>query len=241
MKHSRPSERDESGIQMYFVDLTDVIARASSLDEALKRTEGIWESLYDRMEDDETLWVLAPNDYCDGRLWPVAMAMADFAREESDLTLKNTITLHRWDDRGGDMESAYEEILFFVKDKRAYQFYKDRIRTAHVYEGHEWGGEREEGASAYHDTAVKRYNEDGKDPGNVWLNEDRTRTDDQSVDATASLSLQEAIRRCVLVGSSEGETVHVVGCDEVVVETITAEERSPEPLGITGLKGGVTN
>jgi len=46
-------------------------------------------------------------------MWPVAMAVADYARKESGLTLKNTITVHRWEDCGGDMESAYDEILFF--------------------------------------------------------------------------------------------------------------------------------
>ncbi|WP_160162968.1 hypothetical protein [Halobiforma nitratireducens] len=48
------------------------------------------------------------------------MAVADYARERSDLTLKSTVTVtvHRWEDHGGDMESAYDEILFCVKNKR---------------------------------------------------------------------------------------------------------------------------
>lgn len=241
MKHSSPSQRDESRIQMYLVDLTPVVTRASSLEDALDNTRGLWESLYDRLSRDETLWVLAPNDYRNGRFWPVAMATADYAREESDLVLKNTITLHRWNDREGDMESAYDEILFFVKDPREYQFHKDRIRVSHVYKGNEWGGKREAGTSAYHDTEVKRYNDEGKDPGNVWLEEDRTKTDAQAIDATGPLSLQEAVRRCVLVGSSEGETVHVVGCGDAVTETVTEEDRIFDSLEVPGFQREVSH
>lgn len=226
---------------MYLFDLRNVVSRASSLDDVLEETRGTWASLYDRMEASETLWVIAPNGYRDGRMWPVAMATADAAREESKLTLKNTITVHTWDDRGADMESAYDEILFFVRDKREYQFHKDRIRVAHVYEGHEWGGERKEGNSAYHDRKVTRYNENGKDPGNVWLEEDRTQTDNQEVDETGPISLEEAIRRCVLVGSSEKETVFVVNGDESLVDTVTGEDRVAEQLELTSLRGEVEN
>lgn len=226
---------------MYLVDLTDVVSSASSLDDPLDETSGLWASLYDQMDATETLWVIAPNDYRDGQMWPVAMAAADAAREESKLTLKNTITLHTWDERGADMESAYDEILFFVKDKREYQFYKDRIRTAHVYQGHEWGGEREKGNSAYHDREVNRYNEDGKDPGNVWLEEDRTQTDNQEVDETGPLPIEEAVRRCVLVGSSEGETVHLVNGEDNLEETITGEDRVVDLLDITTLREEVAN
>ena len=224
---------------MYLVDLSGVVSAASSFDDVLDETSGLWASLYDRMDATETLWVVAPNDYRDGRLWPVSMATADAAREESSLVLKNTITLHTWDDRGADMESAYDEILFLVKDKREYQFHKDRIRTAHVYQGHEWGGERETGSSAYHDSEVNRYNEDGKDPGNVWLEEDRTQTDNQEVDETGPLPIEEAVRRCVLVGSSEGETVHLVDGDDNLEETITGADRVVDVLDVQTLRGEV--
>lgn len=241
MKHSSPQEQDKQGKRMYLVDLSDIVSQASSLDDALDETRGIWVSLYDQMDANETLWVIAPNDYRDGRMWPMAMAAADTAREESKLTLKNTITLHTWDDRGADMESAYDEILFFVKNKGKYQFHKDRIRVAHVYEGHEWGGEREKGNSAYHDREVTRYNPDGKDPGNVWLEETRTQTDNQEVDETGPISLQEAVRRCVLVGSSEGETVYIINGDESLRNTVASEDRVTEQLDFTSLREEVAN
>lgn len=211
--------------EMYLMNLTPVIERRSSLDDVLEATDGLWSGIYNRMDSTDTFWVYAPNEYQDGRYWPVSMAVADHAREESDLVLKNTITVHQWTDRGGDMESAYDEILFFVSDKREYVFNKDEIRVEHVYKGNEWGGDREEGKSSYHDTKVRRYNPDGKDPGNVWLDEDRTQTNNQEVDAVHSLPLSEAYRRLVLVGSSPGETVFTVWTDDTVTETLTEIDR----------------
>jgi len=240
MEESSTPEAEGSDNQMYLVDLSRTVTRANSLDDALSDTEGIWESIYDQMDADETLWVIAPNDYRDGRMWPVAMAVADYAREESSLVLKNTITVHTWNDRRADMESAYDEILFFVKDKREYQFYKDDIRVAHVYEGHEWGGERKEGNSAYHDTKVQRYNPDGKDPGNVWLDEDRTQTDNQEVDETGPLPLTEAIRRCVLAGSDEGEVVYIAGDSDDLADAVTEEERMAEIIDVSSLRAEVS-
>jgi hypothetical protein len=220
---------------MYLVDLSRVVADADARTDVLDVTRGLWETIHERMDPTETLWVVAPNAYRDGRLWPVAMAVADAAREESGLTLKNTITVHQWEDRGGDMESAYDELLFLVKDKREYKFYKDAIRAAHVYEGNEWGGEREEGESAYHDTAVRRYNPDGKDPGNVWIDEDRTQTGDQEVDQTRPVPIEAAIRRCVLAGSREDETVYTLWANDVEA-VVTDEDRAVEQLDADALR-----
>ncbi|SDQ62796.1 DNA methyltransferase [Natronobacterium texcoconense] len=220
---------------MYLVDLGRVVSDADTQGDVFNATDGIWSAIYERMNPTETLWVVAPNAYRDGCMWPVAMAVSDYAREESGLILKNTITVHRWEDRDGDMESAYDEILFFVKDKRNYQFHKDDIRVAHVYEGNEWGGKREEGNSAYHDTKVRRYNPDGKDPGNVWLDEDRTQTDNQEVDEVEPIPLHEALRRCVLVGSDEGETVCTLWADDID-DVVTGEERVIEQLDATALR-----
>jgi len=219
---------------MYLIDLSRVVSDADTQEEILNATEGLWSTIYDRMETTETLWVVAPNSYRNGQMWPVALEVADYAREESSLTLKNTITVHQWEEQGADMKSTYQEILFFVKDKREYQFHKDAIRVAHVYKGNEWGGEREEGNSAYHDTKVKRYNADGKDPGNVWLDEDRTQTDNQEIDEVGTITLREAVRRCVLVGSGEGETVHTLWADDIE-DVVTGEDRVAERLDGTVL------
>lgn len=222
---SQPSQASSN--QMYLVDLRGQIRDADSLDDALGATESVWKSIYGRMDPAETLWILAPNDYRDGRMWPCAMAFAECIRQEASFDLKNTISVHSWmeTEDNPDLQPAYCDILFFVRDKRDYQFHKDRIRVSHVYEGNEWGGERETGSSAYHDTEVKRYNPEGKDPGNVWLREERTQTDNQSMDETTPLPLSEAIRRCVLVGSGHQETIYTLWADEFE-RAITAENRT---------------
>jgi len=224
---------------MYLVDLSRIVSESKSQEDVLEETRGIWQSLYDRMEPTETLWVIAPNEYRDGRLWPISMAVADFARELSDLVLKNIITVHRWGEWGGDMASAYEEILFFVKDKREYQYHKDEIRIAHVYEGNEWGGDRKKDNSAYHDTEVRRYNPNGKDPGNVWVNEDRTLTDSQEIDTVEPLPVEEAIRRCVLVGSAESEVIYTLWMDEIE-EILVDEKRETKHLDPREIREGGT-
>jgi len=240
IQQSSTPARNEEHNQMYLADISGVVSEAQSQQDVLNRTEGLWEGIYERMEPTETLWVVAPNAYRDGKLWPVAMAVADYAREESDLILKNTITVHRWEGHGGDMESAYDEILFFVKDKHQYQFHKDEIRIAHVYEGNEWGGERKEGNSSYHDTKVRRYNPDGKDPGNVWLDDDRTETDNQEVDEVGPIPIEEALRRCVLVGSGQEETVHTLWTEDTIDEIVVSEGRMTKQLDAAELQEGTT-
>lgn len=222
---NKPSK--SSNDQMYLVDLRGTIRDANSLDDALDATEGVWRSIYDRMGSTETLWVLASNEYRDGRMWPSAMAFGDYIQEKAAFDLKNTISVHSWTETTNkpDLQPSYCDILFFVRDKRNYQFHKDRIRVSHVYEGNEWGGKRESGRSAYHDTEVRRYNPEGKDPGNVWLSEDRTQTADQSIDETNPLPLQEAVQGCVLAGSGDEETVHTLWADEFA-EAITTENRT---------------
>jgi hypothetical protein len=223
---------------MYLVDLSRVVADTDAQQDVLDETRGIWEGLYESMGQTETLWVIAPNDYRDGRLWPIAMSIADYAREESDLILKNIIAVHQWEDRGSDMESAYDDILFFVKNKHKYQFHKDDIRVSHIYEGNEWGGKREKDTSSYHDTEVRRYNPDGKDPGNVWMTEDRTQTNNLEVDATAPISTEETIRRCVLAGSADDEIIHTLWADNI--EIVIDEGRETRRLEATELRTGMT-
>ncbi len=219
---------------MYLVDLRSNVSEADSLEEALNDTEGIWESIYEKMELPEILWVVLSNEYRDGRCWPTPMAFADYIREEAAFDLKNTVTVHLFEDHveHSGITPSYCEILLIVRDKREYQFYKDRIRIEHVYKGNEWGGERNEGNSAYHDTKVTRYNADGRDPGNVWLQEIRDETANQSVDRTEPITLSEAIERCVLVGSDEDEKVLTYGIDEELEVAITDHERRVEHLTV---------
>ncbi|SDM96059.1 hypothetical protein SAMN05192554_110128 [Haloarchaeobius iranensis] len=225
MQHSSTQGPDRLTNGMQLIDLSQLTQDVDSLEALLDAIDSLWEPLYERMDSTEVLWVIAPNRYHNDRLWPVAMAVADRARKKAGFTLKNTISVHRWSERDSDLDPAYDEILMLVRDKHDYQFYKDEIRVAHVYEGHEWGGKREKGNSAYHDTEVTRYNENGKDPGNVWLEEVRTHSEDQSVDETNPISMPEAVKRLVRVSTTEDEGVHTVGLDSELVEVIEKMDR----------------
>lgn len=238
VQQSSPPAHKQNSNRMYIVDLGDLIADSETLEDALAGSEGLWISLYERMEPSETLWVIAPNDYRDGEMWPVAMVAADYIRDEASFALKNTITVHNTSDRGADMVSAYDEILFLVKDKHEYQFYKDEIRVSHVYQGNEWGGERKKGNSTYHDTEVRRYNPDGKDPGNVWLNEDRTQTPNQEVDKTEPISFEKAIRQCIRVASQAEEPVHAVWTSNLG-DLVTDENREFSELDADALRSEI--
>jgi hypothetical protein len=211
--------------QMYLVDLAEIVSKSATLDGVLNETHGLWSALYEEMDPTETLWVFARNEQRDGQFWPVAMSIGDHVKTESELVLKNIITVHRNAGRDGDLRTAYEEILFFVKDTRRYQFNKDEIRIAHVYQGKEWSGDRKEGQSAYHDTAVQRYNPDGKDPGNVWLTEIRNETADEAVDETQPMRQTEALKRCLQAGSSKGETVHAFWLTDKFAAVVEEQNR----------------
>jgi hypothetical protein len=181
--------------------------------------------IYSQMADDETLWIICSNQYKEQGCQTVGLEIADCVREDIPFILKNTVTVHTDRKRGGNLDSIYKEILFLVKDKREYKFNKDDIRIPHVYKGNEWGGEREKGSSAYHDTEVRRYNPDGKDPSNVWTREDRTETGGENVDRTEPIGMEEAIQRCVRVGSDEDEVIHTLWMD--VAERIEGREVRP--------------
>ena len=210
---------------MHLVDLLPLLDDAETMEQVIDESRRTWSEIYDAMAPEDTLWVFAPNARKDNRYWPIAMATADTVREDSALALKNTITRYRDPKPGDDLSNTYEEILFFVKDKRQYRLDKDRIRVAHVYEGKDWGENRESGRSAYHDTEVQRYNPNGKDPGNVWLEEVRDETPNETVDETRPLSRVDALTRCLLAGSEPGETVYTYWIGESFEQTITEQGR----------------
>ncbi|ELY97905.1 DNA methyltransferase [Natrialba asiatica] len=194
----------------------------------------VCEHLYEEMDKSESLWIFAPSEDLKNEYWPVAMAVADEIRERSPYALKNVISRYTDPSAVRNFTNTHEEILFLVKDKKEYYFDKDSIRVAHAYEGNEWG-ERSEGQSAYHDNQVRRYNPDGKDPGNLWLAEDRTETADATIDRTESLPRGQAVIRCVRAGSREDEIINVAGFNDSIIDLIEEEDRECRHLSLDEL------
>jgi hypothetical protein len=207
---------------MHIVDLSNL--ESDSI--LSSTTEELWAEVYEDMSEKETLWVFVGNEGHKNSLH-LPMQVASSVRKNSGLILKNIITRYTESEVRDGLDNVYEQILFFVKNKREYIFDKDSIRVEHVYEGVEWG-DRETGQSAYHDTEVRRYNPDGKDPGNVWLDEIRNQTSDETVDQILPFERNRAIRRCVRAGSMEDEKVQIWGMgkgEENIKKTVEDEDR----------------
>lgn len=211
---------------MYIVDIRELARDASSLSSLTRNVSQLCSTIYKEMKPEETLWIFATPQLMGGEFWPIGMAVADSVREQSAFVLKNVISRYREETRKrrNGLCHTYEEILFFVKDTEEYYFDKDAIRVEHVYEGNEWS-DRKEGTSSYHDYNVRRYNPKGKDPGNVWLHEIRTKTPGMTVDRIKPIHRNEAIRRCIRAGSGEGEYVTAVGFDKGIKTIIHNENR----------------
>jgi hypothetical protein len=219
---------------MYLVDLGDVVRQSGDLLSFSADLSQMAARIYDEMAPQETFWVFSPSESMAKEHWPTGMVAAEAFREETPFTLKNVITRYSesQDVRTNGLVNVYEEILFIVKDLREYYFDKDAIRIQHVYEGNEWL-DRETGRSSYHNYDVKRYNPKGKDPGNVWLNEIRTESSDETVDRLEPLSREEALLRCIRAGSQEEERVTVLGFEKEEIELIEMENRVPHLRSIS--------
>ena len=220
--------RIQQVIRMYLADVGDLARRLDNLSSLSDNLSRMAASIYKKMSLQETLWVFSPSESTANEHWPIGMVAAEAFRDETPFTLKNVITRYSEPQgiRSNRLVNAYEEILFMVRDLREYYFDKDSIRVQNVYEGNEWL-DRDTGRSSYHDHNVKRYNPKGKDPGNVWLNEIRTESSNETVDRVEPLSREEAILRCIRAGSQEEERVTVIGFDEEIKRLIQQENRVP--------------
>lgn len=212
------------------VDFTSYSSQTDMIEGVIKSSTSIWSEIYSRMGPTDTLWVFVSNMVDNGSFWSMPMALCQLIQSEAEYSLRDIITIHRNTGFEHLFRGSYEEILLLVKDKDRYHFDKDKIRMEPVYEGKEWNGLRENSHSSYRDRITKRYNSDGKDPGNVWLNEIRTETESSVLDRTEPISRAEAIQRCIRAGSKEGETISTVWASDELIEVIEAEGRIAEQL-----------
>lgn len=193
----------------------------------------IWSGIESEMDDKQTLWIFAPHCVSNRGTTLTPLGLAQSVSDSSDLFLRDIITVHTESTPSGLLDSSYQEILFFVKDNDNYYFDKDAIRVDPVYRGEEWHGHRENGRSSYRGEFTKRYNPEGKDPGNVWLSEIRTETDSKVLDRTEPLPREEAVRRCVRAGSEEGDKVAGLWIEDSITEAVRDESRIPTDLSKT--------
>jgi len=210
---------------MYIIDLSNRLEESDGVHSAITDVARLCSDIYNRMDSSDTLWIFATNHYGRDSFVPVSMKLTGEIGDVTDFSLRDIITVHNKDKSSNLFRNSYEEILLLVKNEETYAFYKDDIRVKPVYKGNEWNGHRENGRSSYRDRTTKRYNSSGKDPGNVWLEEIRTDTQNSVLDRTRPLLRSEAIRRCIRAGSIEGEKVHTYWPTNEMIEIIHSEGR----------------
>ena len=210
---------------MYLVDVLERLESGSSKKGVLSETTDVCSSIYENMDVADTLWVFTPHILSEefGPITP--MSLCDSIQADTDLLLRNLITVYRHIGYDSLLRGSFEEILLLVKDKENYYFDKDSIRVEPVYQGNEWNGNRENGRSSYRDKVTKRYNSEGKDPGNVWMEEIRTETSNKVLDRTIPISRKEAIKRCVRAGSKRGDVITVIWPSDEAEDIIESEDR----------------
>jgi len=219
---------------MYLVDLIGYLeTKKNNLDNDQPITAEIannCDEIYQDMRDDESIWVYSPHMFRYQGEKITSMDIYSKIQNKTNLFLRDMITIYRYTDFDAHFLAAFEEGSLFVKDVSEYYFDKDAIRTDPVYRGDEWNGERQNGRSAYRDRTTKRYNPDGKDPGNVWLNEIRTESKGKVLDRTKPFPQKETIHRCIRASSRPGETITLLWPRSELVAAIDDERNNVEIL-----------
>lgn len=217
---------------MYIIDVSTGLEEmnGSETDDIVSDIANICSAIYEQMDSFDTLWIFTPPHVRNPSIQFTSMQLCEAIQSESNYLLRNIVAVHRCTGHDNLLQGVYEEILLLVKDRDKYYFDKNPIRVEPVYEGKEWNGYRENGRSAYRDRITKRYNSAGKDPGNVWLTEIRTETNNNVLDRTEPFPRVEAIRRCVRLGSEEGDIVSTVWTPEEVVGIIESEDREAKSV-----------
>ncbi|WP_436932845.1 DNA methyltransferase [Halosimplex halobium] len=217
---------------MYLVDLTDATLEIRNREDLDENVGIAWDRIADDMEDRESLWIYSPNIKTFSGFLPLSQLVAQRAKQKGDFVLRNIISRYKEGESTSrsQLEDTYDDILFFVKDMSEFYFNKDRIRVDPVYKGNEWHGMRTHNESTYHGAEVRRYNPEGKDPGNVWLTEIRDESDDETIDRWEPVSKVEAVERCIRAGSEKSEVIKCVYPTDEVDQAIENTERKSEPM-----------
>ncbi|MFH1311510.1 MAG: DNA methyltransferase [Nanoarchaeota archaeon] len=103
-----------------------------------------------------TLWVTVENSIAKDKIIPTPFILAEEFKKEG-FKVQNIIV---WVTKTKDkhlLSNYYKHILFLTLEDKEYYLDKNAIREKHIWANVEWGNRK------------FRYNEKGKDPGNVWL------------------------------------------------------------------------
>lgn len=179
-----------------------VISKLQSFDDLLSECKRV-------LRKDGTMWLFVDNFYLNGEIFPLPFIVAEKV-QDSGFLLRNIIVWYNLNAPQffGPFFNRSTYILFVSKGKN-YKFNKDPIREPHIWKDVEWGGGRR-----------SRYNPKGKDPSNFWL---KTESFKGRVLRHVPLSFEEAVKRCILVSTSEGEKILDLFAENSCVTKVASE------------------
>jgi hypothetical protein len=172
---------------------------ANTPEPVVAHLDTFWQKAYARTSERGSLWLLARDSYVRGQLVPIAHELIDRIRSFTEFKLKDIIVVYRpyatESRRRRPLLGAYFMIGHFVKSSDSSFFDKDIVREPHVFKEIEWG-RRKIGKSGYSNKSRKRYNEKGRDPGNVFYSAERDHTT-RKVLSVKSFSDSEVFTRLI--------------------------------------------
>lgn len=184
-----------------------------STDALQRRLTGFWNHVDDVLAPEGIAWALAPPPDTHKEHFTPELPIIASARA-AGFQVQSVIQRFRGREHlGGRPFTTTSEAILMITRSGDYHFTKEPLRTNHVYDDADWG-DRTSSRSGYHGGETSRYNEDGRDPGTVWLEE--ARDSENKPVGFDRCSRPEAIERCVTSciaapTAPENPRIHAVG------------------------------
>ncbi len=124
--------------------------------EARKKINELFDYALNVVDEKGVIWVVTTDIRNGTKFLPISLICLESALGRSLSNFNSIVWLHENDSGNGLFSNIYSNIQMFSKSSD-YYFDKDPIREKHIWKDIEWGKRK------------FRYNEKGKDPGNVWI------------------------------------------------------------------------
>ena len=151
-KSKRNSEKSKFETIIIYPDLPADFSE----EEAKNKIDELFDYAINSLDENGVIWVVTTDIRNNTKFVPVSMIVLESALNKDLLNFNSIIWLHENEFGNGPFSNIYSNIMMFSKSSN-YHFDKDGIREKHIWKNVEWGNRK------------FRYNEKGKDPGNVWI------------------------------------------------------------------------
>ena len=120
------------------------------------RIDNLIEKLYNSLDSKGSLWICCDHKITSKKILPIPFMLCERFQQKGFFVQNSIIWPHLIEKRFL-FKDFHSYCLFFTKEAKNYNFNKDSIREKPIWKDIEWG------------KRSHRYNEKGKDPGNVWM------------------------------------------------------------------------